>query len=91
MRLISDVLDLGDAPEIQLDGTCGIYKISANMVCIELYANRVVNGEVRKVVAMRCRWDRSCWLAEQEMTAKLVMEVLALRDQPQSDAVVLVH
>jgi hypothetical protein len=60
-----------------LDGACGIYKISNNTICVELYVNKIVDGKVQRVVVLRCRRDRSAWLADQEMMAKLVMEVLA--------------
>jgi hypothetical protein len=77
MRLITDVVDFGDATEIQLDGTCGIYKLSNHTVGVELYANKIVDEKVQRVVVLRCRWDRSAWLADQEILGKLVMEVLA--------------
>jgi hypothetical protein len=91
MRLITDVIDFGDATEIQLDGACGIYKLSNNTICVELYANKIVDGKVQRVVVLRCRWDRSAWLADQEMMGKLVMEVLASPSPSATDDVVRVH
>jgi hypothetical protein len=77
MRLTTDVLDFGDAADIQLDGTCGIYRVSTHVIVVELYANKIVDGKVQRVVVLRCRWDRAAWLADQEVLGKLVMEVLA--------------
>jgi hypothetical protein len=91
MRLVEGVIDFGDAAEIQLDGACGIYKLSNNTIAIELYANKIVDGKVQRVVVLRCRWDRSAWLADQEMMAKLVMEVLASPSPSASGDEVRVH
>jgi hypothetical protein len=38
MRLITDVIDFGDATETHLDGACDIYKLSNNTIRVELYA-----------------------------------------------------
>jgi hypothetical protein len=46
---------------------------------------------VQRVVVLRCRWDRSAWLADQEMMGKLVMEVLASPGPSAADDVVRVH
>jgi hypothetical protein len=88
MRLISDVIDFSDAVELQLDGTCGIHKLSNHTICVELYANKVVDGKVQRVVVLRCRWDRASWLADQEVLGKLVLKVLA---SPSSTEGVRVH
>jgi hypothetical protein len=55
---------------------------------VELYANKVVDGKVQRVVVLRCRWDRASWLADQEVLGKLVLEVLA---SPSSTEEVRVH
>jgi hypothetical protein len=66
MRLITDVIDFGDATELQLDGACG----SNHTICVELYANKIVDGKVQRVVVRRCRWDRASWRAvERELAA----------------------
>jgi hypothetical protein len=91
MKLIEGVIDFGDAIEIQLDRACGIYKLSNHTIAIELYANRIVDGKVQRVIVLRCRWDRTSWLADQEMMAKLVMEVLASPSPAATDEVASVH
>jgi hypothetical protein len=48
-------------------------------------------AKVQRVVVLRCRWDRSAWLADQEMMAKFVMEVLASPSPSATDDVVRVH
>ena len=91
MRLVEGVIDFGDAADFQLDGTCGIYKLSNNTIVVELYANKVVDGKVQRVVVLRCRWDRSSWLADQEMIAKLVLEVMAGPSASAADEEVRLH
>jgi hypothetical protein len=82
MRLISDALDLGDADEARVDGICGIYRLSENTLCVEHYANKIVDGKVQKVVVLRNMWDRSCWLAVQQQIVRMFAEVSAMPNSP---------
>lgn len=78
VRVVSDVIDFGSADEFHLDGVCGIYRVSQNTICVELYANKIVDGKIQKVVVLRNTWDRSCWLAAQAIMARLFTDVAAL-------------
>jgi hypothetical protein len=73
MRLVEGVIDFGSADENHVDGVSGIYRVSQNTVCIELYANKIVDGKVQKVVVMRNTWDRACWLDMQSMIARIFL------------------
>jgi hypothetical protein len=61
----------------------GIYRISQNTICVELYANKIVDGKVQKVVVMRNTWDRACWLDAQLMIARIFGQIA---DQPMAAA-----
>lgn len=78
MRVVPDVVDFGNAEEFHLDGVCGIYRVSQNTICIELYANKIVDGKIQKVVVLRNTWDRAGWLAAQEALMKLFAKVADL-------------
>jgi hypothetical protein len=45
MKLIENVIDFGDARDVRVDGISGIYQISHNTICIEFYANKIVDGK----------------------------------------------
>jgi hypothetical protein len=53
MKLVEGVLDFGTAEENHVDGVSGIYRVCQNTICVELYANKIVDGKVQKVVVMR--------------------------------------
>lgn len=91
MRIVSDVLDLGDAAEFHLDGVSGVYRVSRNTVCIELYANKIVDGEVKKVVVLRNTWDRSQWLTAQMALARIFNAIAALPEALPDTEMILVH
>jgi hypothetical protein len=78
MRLVEGVIDFGTADENHVDGVSGIYRVSQNTVCIELYANKIVDGKVQKVVVMRNTWDRACWLDMQSMIARIFGQIADL-------------
>jgi hypothetical protein len=40
------------ADKNHLDGVSGIYRIGQNTVCVELYANKIVDGKLQRVVVM---------------------------------------
>jgi hypothetical protein len=88
-RFAPDAIDFGDAHEERVDGISAVYRVSQNTLCIELYANKVVDGEVKKVVVMRNTWDRASWLASQQVIAQMFAEVAALPlpDTPADEAV----
>jgi hypothetical protein len=69
----------------------GIYRISQNTICVELYANKIVDGKVQKVVVMRNTWDRACWLATQQVIARMFAGVAALPETSERDDDVRVH
>jgi hypothetical protein len=85
MRLVEGVIDFGTADENHVDGVSGIYRVSQNMICVELYANKIVDGKAQKVVVMRNTWDRSCWLAAQLVITRIFGEVADLPN-PGEDA-----
>jgi hypothetical protein len=59
MKLVEGVLDFVTAEGNHVDGVSGIYRVSQNTICVELYANKIVDGKVQKVVVMRDTWDRA--------------------------------
>lgn len=77
MRVVPDVMDFGNAEEFHLDGVSGIYRVSQNTICVELYANKIIDGKIEKVVVLRNTWDRSNWIAATEAMIKLFSVVLA--------------
>jgi hypothetical protein len=66
------------------------YRVSTNTLCIELYANKVVDGEIKKVVVMRNTWGRASWLAAQ-VIAQMFAEVATLPLPDTSNAEEGVH
>jgi hypothetical protein len=87
MKLVEGVLDFGIAEENHVDGVSGIYRVSQNTICVELYANKIVDGKVQKVVVMRNTWDRACWLDMQTMIARIFGQVADLPNAPSDDEV----
>jgi hypothetical protein len=91
MKLVEGIIDFGTAVEFHLDGISGIYRVSQNTICVELYANKIVDGKVQKVVVLRNTWDRSCRLAAQEMLARIFGDVATLAEASDRDDEVRVH
>jgi hypothetical protein len=91
VKLIEGVIDFGTAEEFHVDGVSGVYRVSQNTVSVELYANKIVDGKVQKVVVMRNTWDRACWLATQQMLARVFADVAALPETIDRDDEVRVH
>jgi hypothetical protein len=91
MKLIEGVIDFGTAEEFHVDGVSGIYRVSEHTICVELYANKIVDGKVQKVVVLRNTWDRSCWIATQETLGRLFGTVAAMPNTPAEDNGVHVH
>jgi hypothetical protein len=89
-RFTPGAIDFGNVEEFHLDGISAFYRVSQNTLCIELYANKIVDGRVQKVVVMRNTWDRSCWLAAQQIIAQMFAEVATL-PLPDSSADEAVH
>jgi hypothetical protein len=91
-RFVPDAIDFGDVHEERVDGISAVYRISHNTLCIELYANKIVDGKVEKVVVMRNTWDRASWLATQQVIAQMFAEVGTLPDtSTPADQVVHIH
>jgi hypothetical protein len=57
MKLIESLLDFGDAAQVRVDGISGVYRLSEHTMCVEMYANKIVDGKVQKAVLMRNTWD----------------------------------
>jgi hypothetical protein len=91
MKLVEGAFDFGDAKEVRVDGVSGVYQISHNTLCIEFYANKIVDGKVAKVIVLRNIWDRSCWLAAEEIMSKLCARIIDLPGAGSSDDEVRVH
>jgi hypothetical protein len=91
MKLIENVIDFGDARDVRVDGISGIYQISHNTICIEFYANKIVEGKVQKVIVLRNIWDRSCWLSAEEIMSKLCARIVDLPSPGSDDDEVRVH
>jgi hypothetical protein len=60
---------------------------SQNTICVELYANKIVDGKVQKVVAMRNTWDRACWIDMQLMIARIFGQIADLPMTARDDEV----
>lgn len=84
MRLISDVIDIGEAAEFHIAGVSGVYRISQNIVLVELYALKIIEGKLRRVVVLRNTWDRSNWLAAQREMAKAFGHIAELPDESEA-------
>jgi hypothetical protein len=82
VKLIEGVLDFGDADECRIDGVSGIYQISQHIICVEYFANKVVDGKVQRMIVMRCMWDRSSWIASQQLLARMFTEIVAMPAAP---------
>jgi hypothetical protein len=80
VRIVPDAIDIGEAKELRLDGVSGIYRLSQNVICVEFYVNKIVDGKVEKVVVLRNTWDRSNWLAAQQAMAAIFAKAAALPD-----------
>jgi hypothetical protein len=91
VKLIEGVIDFRDPSEFRVDGTSGIYRVSQHTLCIELYANKIVDGKVQKVMVMRNTWDRASWLETQSMIAQILARVVALPTADGADEEVRLH
>jgi hypothetical protein len=91
MKLIEGALDFGDADEVRVDGISGVYRLSEHTMCVEMYANKFVDGKVQKVVVMRNTWDRSSWLEAQALLARMFGQIIALSSPSNGDDEVRVH
>jgi hypothetical protein len=75
MRVIPDVIDYGDADEMHIDS---VYRVSQNTLCVEFFINKIIDGMVEKVVALRTTWDLACWLGMQETITRMFGDTGAL-------------
>jgi hypothetical protein len=91
MKITEGTVDFADPTEERLDGVSEFYRVIANIVCIEFYAYRIVDGKIRKVVAMRSMWDRSCWLAAQVMLSRISAEIASMPAPIDRDDELRVH
>jgi hypothetical protein len=53
-------------------------RVSWNTVCVEFCANKIVDGKAQKVIVLRDKWDRACWLGAQQVIARIFAEVATL-------------
>jgi hypothetical protein len=91
MRLISDTVHFCDPEEVRVDGICGIYRLSEHTLCVEFFANKIMNGKIEKVVVLRNIWDRSSWLEAQALLARMFGQIIALSSPSNGDEEVRVH
>jgi hypothetical protein len=63
---------------------------ASNTATPEFYATRSC-GKIERVVVLRNIWDRSCWLAAEEIMAKLCTRIADLPGPGSSDDEVWVH
>jgi hypothetical protein len=93
MKLIDGVLDYNNPDELRVDGISGIYRVSEHTLCVEMYANRIVDGKIEKVVVARNTWDRASWLATQQVIARIFAGVAKepLAEMSDRDDEVRVH
>jgi hypothetical protein len=91
MKLIEGVIDFANDDEVRVDGISGVYRVSENTICVEMYANKIVDGKVQKVVVMRNMWDRSSWLEAQALIARIFGQIIALSSPSNGDDEVRVH
>jgi hypothetical protein len=82
MRLIEGVHDFGEADECHIDGVSGIYQLSQHIICVEYFANKIIDGKVNRVIVLRCRWDRSAWIASHQLIARMFTEIAAMPTAP---------
>jgi hypothetical protein len=64
---------------------------SASTLCVEMYANKIVDGKVQKVIVVRNTWDRSSWLEAQALLARMFGQIIALSSPSNGDEEVRVH
>jgi hypothetical protein len=91
MKLIEGVIDFGDAAEVRVDGISGVYRLSEHTICVEMYANKIVDGKVQKVMVLRNTWGRSSWLEAQALLARMFGQIIALSSPSNGDDEVRVH
>jgi hypothetical protein len=60
-------------------------------MCVEMYANKIVDGKVQKVIVLRNTWDRSSWLETQALLARMFGQIIALSSPSNGDEEVRVH
>jgi hypothetical protein len=91
MKLIDGVLDFCSEDEVRVDGIAGVYRLSEHTLCVEMYANKIVDGKVQKVIVLRNIWDRSSWLEAQALLARMFGQIIALSTPNNGDDEVRVH
>jgi hypothetical protein len=91
LRLVEGVLDFGDVAEVRVDGISGVYRLSEHTLCVEMHANKIVDGKVQKVMVLRNTWDRSSWLEAQALFARIFGQITALSSPSNGDDEVRVH
>lgn len=92
MRFVEDVHDFQDAGEVHPCGVAAIYRVSKNTLAIELYANKLLDGRIRKVLVLRILWDRDNWIAAQREVTERFPEITALAVAGETDcSMTIVH
>lgn len=63
MEFAQDVVNLGDAPIVSVDGIASIEKISANKMRVNYFVtNRTRTGEAERRLVLSLDWDVSVWI-----------------------------
>jgi hypothetical protein len=91
MKLIEGVIDFANEDEVRVDGISGVYRLSEHTICVEMYANKIVDGKVQKVIVLRNTWDQSSWLEAQALLARMFGHIIALSSPSNGDEEVRVH
>jgi hypothetical protein len=64
MKVISEAVDYGDAPEIFVTGYSTVTRISAGVIRETFYAEHLSSdGTMEKRVALHLLWDAQQWIA----------------------------
>jgi hypothetical protein len=91
MKLIDGALDFGNDDEVRVDGISGVYRLSERTVCVEMYANKIADGKMQKVIVLRNTWDRSSWLEAQALLARMFGQIITLSSRSNGDEEVRVY
>jgi hypothetical protein len=69
-RLVPEVVDFGDSPEIFVSGYAAVSRVSAGIVRETFYVTlEQPDGTLEKKVALRLLWDAGEWLTARRVNA----------------------
>jgi hypothetical protein len=81
MKIISQAVDYGDAPEIFVTGYSMVMRVSAGVIRETFYAVRQLSdGTMERRVTINLLWDAGEWLAAHR--PEMVAEVSRLKPSP---------